>query len=301
MALGGACAGDSFELGANALSQGGSAFPPLGTTDNTPDGGLGGSGGAPTSMTSDCGELRPSAPGDDGEVCIAAGTFTMGNTEAPVPSGYSAHFPAHSVTLPAFVIDAKEVTVARYRNCVNAGTCAAPRAEPDQGCTYSAASSATDRLPVTCVRWDDAVTFCEWDSRRLPSEAEWERATRGTAGRLYAWGEEVACINAVFGGLVMCPEHGGLLPQPVGSTPRGASPEGALDLTGNAWEWVYDWSGPYGADAVESPMGPPSGSLRVQRGGNWQTPPANAAAFMRRAVAPGAIGPSSFRCARTPT
>jgi formylglycine-generating enzyme required for sulfatase activity len=299
VAFGGACAGDSFELGPDALSQGGSGFPPLGTTDNTPDGGLGGRGGAPASTLSDCGELRPSTPGDDGEVCIAAGTFTMGNDEVAVPEGYSAHFPAHSVTLAAFVIDAKEVTVARYRACVNAGTCSAPRAEPEQGCSYSAASGAADRLPVTCVSWDDAVTFCEWDARRLPTEAEWERATRGTTGRLYAWGDEVACINAVFGGVALCPEHAGVLPQPVGSTPRGASPEGALDLIGNAWEWVNDWSGPYPNGAVENPMGPTLASGRVQRGGNWQTPPALAVGFMRRAVGPSvAAAPSSFRCAR---
>jgi formylglycine-generating enzyme required for sulfatase activity len=302
IALGGACAGDSFEL-ADGASQGGSVFPPLGTTDNMQQAGAGGDGGSagapPEPALSACGELRPGTPGDDGEVCIPAATFTMGNSDATVPNGYTAHGPAHPVTLAPFVLDVKEVTVARYRACVSAASCTAPLTSTEQGCTYSAASGDGDRLPVTCVSWNDAVTFCDWDGgRRLPTEAEWERAARGTTERTYAWGEEVACTNAVFGGIVLCPEYGGLLPQPVGSVPRGASPEGVLDLTGNAWEWVHDWFGPYTSAAALNPTGPDFGSARIQRGGNWQTPPANAAAFMRRAESPAAIGPSSFRCAR---
>jgi sulfatase modifying factor 1 len=299
LGLASACAGDSFELGDDAASQGGSAFPPLSTTDN--GGGASGAGSPPPEpVVSPCGELRPGTDSDDAEVCLPEGMFTIGNSEASVPSGYTVHGPAHPVTLAAFVLDAKEVTVARYRACVSAGSCTAPRSSTDQGCTYSAASGSTDRLPVTCVSWDDAVLFCAWDGgRRLPTEAEWERAARGATGRTYAWGDEVACTNAVFGGLVQCPQHGGSLPKPVGSTPLGASPEGVLDLTGNAWEWVHDWFGPYGTEAADNPTGPNQGSTRIQRGGNWQTPPANATAFMRRAEAPAAVGPSSFRCARS--
>jgi sulfatase modifying factor 1 len=298
LGLASACAGDSFQLADDAASQGGSEFPPLSTTDNAGSGGSGGASSEP--VVSPCGELRPGTGGDDAEVCLPAGMFTMGSTEASVPSGYTVHGPAHTVTLPAFVLDANEVTVARYRGCVSAGSCTAPRSSADQGCTYSAASGSADRFPVTCVSWDDAVLFCAWDGgRRLPTEAEWERAARGTVGRTYAWGDEVACTNAVFGGLVQCPQHGGSLPKPVGSTPLGASPEGVLDLTGNAWEWVHDWFGPYASEAADNPTGPNQGSTRIQRGGNWQTPPANATAFMRRAEAPAAIGPSSFRCARS--
>src|SRR5690606_18830039 len=105
----------------------------------------------------------------------------------------------------------------------------------------------------------------------------------------------------VFGGASACQEQYGRLtvPQPVGSTPNGASPEGALDLTGNAWEWVADWFGAYTAAAVTDPTGPNAGSTRILRGGNWQTPPANARAFMRRSAVPAAGGPASFRCARS--
>jgi sulfatase modifying factor 1 len=299
-----ACSGEGFALsdGAAAASQGGSAFPPLGTTDNQngPDAGGGTGGAAPEPTVSPCGELRPGASSDDAEICIEAGTFTMGNTEARVPDNYTVHGPAHEVTLSAFVLDAKEVTVGRYRACVSAGTCTAPLTSVQQGCSYTASSGTQDRLPVTCVSWNDASIFCEWDGgRRLPSEAEWERAARGATGTTYAWGDDVSCLNAVFGGAVQCPEHGGLLPKEVGSTPRGASPEGALDLTGNAWEWVGDWFGPYASTPATDPVGPNNGASRILRGGNWQTPPTQAAAFMRRAEAPAAIGPSSFRCARS--
>ncbi len=296
VALLSACAGEGFALDDSA-SQGG--FPPLDTTDNQ-DAADGGTGGPPPEpAVSSCGELRPGAASDDGEVCIEAGAFTMGNNEARVPNGYTAHGPAHEVTLSAFVLDTKEVTVARYRACVSAGSCSAPASEP-QGCTYSASAGTADRLPVTCVSWNDASTFCEWDGgRRLPTEAEWERAARGAGGTTYAWGDDVSCLKAVFGGSILCPEHGGLTPKAVGSAPRGASPEGALDLTGNAWEWVADWFGVYASGATTDPAGPTNGASRILRGGNWQTSPADAAAFMRRAEAPTAIGPSSFRCARS--
>jgi formylglycine-generating enzyme required for sulfatase activity len=299
-----ACSGDPFELAAGAAAQGGSGLGGFDTTNNLDDAGAGAggtSGAPPEPDPSACGELRPTTAGDDGEVCVEAGEFTMGNNQvnAPQAGGYLAHGPEHSVTLSAFILDAKEVTVARYRACVNAAACAAPRAAADQGCTFAATSGAQDRLPVTCVSWDDAITFCNWDGRRLPTEAEWERAARGVTGTAYAWGDDVSCSNAVFGAGSQCPAYQGTMPQPVGSTPRGASREGALDLTGNAWEWVGDWFGPYSQGAVTDPTGPSSGSTRIQRGGNWQTPPANARTFMRRAEVPAAIGPTSFRCARS--
>jgi formylglycine-generating enzyme required for sulfatase activity len=314
-----ACAGSSFELADGAAqSQGGSSgFPPLETTDNLggaagaagADGGLsaggaGGAGGANASpptgpIASACGDLRNGATGEDREVCIAAGSFTMGNSDVSVPAGYTAHGPAHEVTLSAYVLDMYEVTVARYRACVTAGACREPLASPDQGATFTAAPSSNDRLPVTWVSYDDAIAFCAWDEgRRLPTEAEWERATRGAAGTTYAWGNDVSCSKAVFGANAQCPQYAGVMPREIGSAPLGASPEGALDLTGNAWEWVNDWFGPYSSAAASDPTGPNDGSARIQRGGNWQTPPSSAQGFMRRAEAPAALGPSSFRCAR---
>jgi formylglycine-generating enzyme required for sulfatase activity len=315
-----ACAGSSFELADDAAqSQGGSGFPQLETTDHmaqagasgasgadggTPAGGAAGTSSEPEPagpIPSACGDLRNGPTGEDKEVCIEGGAFTMGNSTVTVPSGYTAHGPAHEVTLSAYVLDTFEVSVSRYRACVTAGTCRAPLASPDQGCTFSTASTSNDRLPVTCVSYDDAVAFCNWDGgRRLPTEAEWERATRGTAGTTYAWGNDVSCSKAIFGALAQCPQYVGVMPREIGSAPLGASPEGARDLTGNAWEWVNDWFGVYSSAAVSDPTGPDNGSARIQRGGNWQTPPSSAQGFMRRAEAPAAIGPSSFRCARGP-
>jgi len=312
--LASACSGDAFELDPDLLAQAGGSgtigLVPYGAPDGGPSGGTGGGAGAggtssapPEPDPSACGELRAGASTDDGEICVAAGSFSMGSTEVRTPEvgGYAVHGPIHTVTLSSpFVLDAKEVTVARYRACVVAGTCRPPSTQINQNCSYTAASGDQDRLPVTCVSWSDAQIFCGWDGgRRLPSEAEWERAARGPTGTTYAWGDEVSCVQAVWGGLVQCPEHGGFLPKPVGSVTRGASREGAFDLTGNAWEWVNDWFGPYEPTAVTDPAGPNNGSTRVLRGGNWQTPPAQSAAFMRRVEDPAAIGAISFRCARS--
>jgi formylglycine-generating enzyme required for sulfatase activity len=334
-ALGG-CAGESFGVAeAEPTGQGGSAFPPLDTTSSglsgaggssagssgeggasgsagvgggAGSGGAGGDAGAGGSapISSACGELRGAAGEDVLEVCIEASSFTMGDSDAGVPAGYTAHGPAHQVTLStAYVLDAYEVTVARYRACVAAETCREPLTNVGQGCTYTTDPGSREQHPITCVSWDDAIAFCAWDGgRRLPTEAEWERAARGTDATRYAWGDDVSCSKAVFGGSSQqqqCPNHVGQTPKAVGSTPLGVSAEGAFDLTGNAWEWVNDWFGPYASDEVTDPTGPDTGSVRVLRGGNWQTATANAAGFMRRAETPAAIGPTSFRCARDAT
>lgn len=305
--LGSGCSGSAFELDPDLLAPagGGIGLSPTDhlSADRLPDAGVGGAGPAPPEPEpSVCGELRSGASADDREICVPAGSFRMGSSRVSPPTGYAAHGPEHTVALSAFILDAQEVTVVRYRACVVAGVCAPPPTATEQACSYTAASGDNDRLPVTCVSWNDAQTFCGWDGgRRLPREAEWERAARGPDGATYAWGDEVSCLNAVWGGLVQCPEHGGFLPKPVGSAARGASREGALDLIGNAWEWVHDWFGPYPSTEVTDPTGPNDGATRVIRGGNWRTPPAQASAFMRRVEDPAAIGPISFRCARSPS
>jgi formylglycine-generating enzyme required for sulfatase activity len=278
--------GSSGEAGAaGSAGNGGSAS----------DAGAG--GGAP--ITSACGELRGAAGDDELEVCIEPSSFTMGNSDAGVPEGYMPHSPAHEVTLSGYVLDAYEVTVARYRVCVTAGGCDEPGTNVGLGCTYTTDPDAREQHPVTCVSWDAAGAFCAWDGgRRLPTEAEWERAAGGTASTRYAWGDDFSCARAVSGGSSQCSDYAGQLPQAVGSRPLGVSVEGAFDLTGNAWEWVNDWYGSYPSGAVTDPAGPSTGSVRLLRGGNWQTVPALSATFMRRAEAPAAIGPTSFRCAR---
>jgi sulfatase modifying factor 1 len=215
-------------------------------------------------------------------------------------AGYYAHGPEHEVTLTDYVLDAYEVSVARYRRCVVAGACTAPSTVADQGCTYTTAAASHELHPVTCVSWVGAQGFCSWDGQRqLPTEAQWEQAARMDTAR-YAWGDSFSCARAVVGGQVQCDEYAGLIPRPVGSAPTGNSPEGAYDLVGNAAEWVADWFGPYSSEITTNPTGPETGSTRIFRGGNWLTNSADAVSYGRRGSDPDAIGPYSFRCSRAP-
>jgi sulfatase modifying factor 1 len=248
-----------------------------------------------------CGVLRSNDSAlANGEVCIEAGSFTMGSAAASLGVGYVGHGPAHTVTLSAYVLDAYEVSVARFRACVQAGACPAPSTTLSQGCTYTTASAGQELYPVTCVSWQQASDFCVWDGgRRLPTEAEWERAARGTSSTNYPWGDTFDCTRAVLAGPTQCSMHAGVSPRPAGLAPAGVSAEGAYDLIGNAAEWVADWFGAYSSSTVTDPAGPATGSTRIQRGGNWQTRSVDAVGYARRAETPGAVGSFSFRCART--
>lgn len=248
-----------------------------------------------------CGALRaPSPELADAEACIPAGSFEMGDGSGNVPAGYTAHAPVRSVLLSPYVIDAYEVSVARYRACVSAGACSAPSTSQGQGCTYTAQAGERELHPITCVSWQSAAAFCAWDGdRRLPTEAEWERAARGSSSNDFPWGDTFDCTRAVLGGAAQCPQHQSQTPRAVGSTPSGQSAEGVFDLAGNAWEWVADWAGPYTGASTEDPTGPASGSARIQRGGGWQTIATDATGYVRRAEAPAALSGSSFRCARS--
>ena len=144
---------------------------------------------------------------------------------------------AHSVTLSAFELDRTEVTVSDYMRCTSAGACPPP------------ASPVTDRrfaspdLPVTLVRWEDAVAYCRWAGGRLPSEAEWEYAARGTEGRVFPWGDVYNTYLANHGAAAADPTDatdGFAALAPVGSFPDGRTPLGLEDMAGNAAEWVAD-------------------------------------------------------------
>jgi formylglycine-generating enzyme required for sulfatase activity len=260
------------------------------------------SGGDEEPVASACGFPRVPDPAlENAEVCLGPAEFSMGSSEPNLGGQYADHLPPHTVTLSPYFIDAYEVTVARYRVCVTAGACIEPRLDAGQGCTYTADPDVRELFPVTCVKWTDADTFCAWDEGRLPTEAEWELATRGEAGRKYTWGDDFECNRAVLSASSQCvAEHGGALPKRVGSAPRGVSPEGVYDLIGNAWEWVHDRAGSYGSARQENPTGSTSGTSRVQRGGGWQTVAAGAVGWARESVAPAADGPFSFRCVHPP-
>ncbi|MGE3153458.1 MAG: SUMF1/EgtB/PvdO family nonheme iron enzyme [Nitrospiraceae bacterium] len=189
---------------------------------------------------------------------IPEGEFLMGSDD-----GLPDARPVHAVHLSAYRIDKYEVTNARYRRCVEAGVCQPPKVRApfeDQ---------ALGQYPVTSVTWMQARTFCQWAGQRLPTEAEWEKAARGVDGRRYAWGNDRDPILSRGKNGENQTNHGE--PQPVGSFQEGASPYGALDLTGNVWEWVKDWYAEdfYAVAPPRDPQGPPRGSFRVLRGGDW--------------------------------
>jgi formylglycine-generating enzyme required for sulfatase activity len=313
-----ACSGEAFHFEADA---GPSLSASGGASGSGGSGGGAGTGASPMVGLSDAGTL--SSPVDSGgeeqpvesacgfprvsdealandEVCLGPGEFTMGSSQPNLGGQYADHLQTHTVSLSPYFLDAYEVTVARYRACVSAGACAEPRLDATQGCTYTSAAGARELFPVTCVNWSDADTFCAWDGRRLPTEAEWEFAARGEAGRKYPWGDDFECNRAVLSGSAQCAEHAGQLPKRVGSTPRGVSPEGVYDLAGNAWEWVHDRAGGYSAADQQDPTGPLSGTSRVQRGGGWLTVAAGAVGWARGSVAPAADGAFTFRCAHSP-
>ncbi len=186
-------------------------------------------------------------------VYVAAGEFMMGS------DGWSnEEKPVHRVYLDAFSIDRFEVTNRDYRLCVEAGTCQLP--SPRR--YYDKPEFANH--PIVSVTWHDAYVFCGWAGKRLPTEAEWEKAARGTDGRIYPWGNEFeqsyVNSNDVVGNTME-----------VGKYPSGASPYGALDMAGNVSEWVADWYDAkyYSNSPPADPTGPTSGQYHVYRGGSY--------------------------------
>lgn len=251
-------------------------------------------------VASPCGPLRTRDPAlEDGEVCFASSVFTMGSDEPNFDQGYVVHGPAHEVSLSAYVLGSHEVTVARFRLCVEAGGCDVPSDAYEQGCTYVDFSSSQDLAPITCVSHQQAADFCAWDGgRSLPTEAQWERAARGLDSTDYTWSGDFRCSLAVLGSRSTCTQYEAPIPRTVGSAPDGATAEGIHDLIGNAAEWVADWGGGYSRRPSQDPVGPESGSLRVHKGGGWRTQLAKSVAYARGVTDPASTSAFSFRCAR---
>jgi formylglycine-generating enzyme required for sulfatase activity/tRNA A-37 threonylcarbamoyl transferase component Bud32 len=273
----------------------------------------------PTATTSDAGSC------DAGMLPIPAGTLFMGSRDLGATA-----LPPHKVTLARFCLDKTEVTTSAYLACAARGGCEkAPKKVSWPGLTaedakiYSPLCNALypdhGDHPINCVDWSMADVFCRDRHARLPTEAEWEYAARGSGQRSYPWGDdppgpkllnacgtECASWFADHGdkhhATMYAADDGYPATAPVGSFPAGASEFGVLDLAGNVWEWTADWDGPYSADPAVDPKGPAKGSARVVRGGDFTGSKADwASPAYRWKTNPDtynhAIG---FRCAASP-
>lgn len=235
-------------------------------------------------------------------VLVPEGEFIMGRDDTNEEVG-----PSHTVYLDAYYIDKYEVTNSQYRACVDTGVCEAQEKGSD-----AFENPEFDSYPVDNVNWDMAKAFCEWRGGSLPTEAQWEKAARGTDGRTYPWGEEVP-VDETFGNF----KYEGFIEDsqgfdgntvPVGSYEKGVSPFGAYDMIGNVYEWVADWFSAtyYQTSPTSNPLGPESGecmygsgACKVMRGGAWQSGAYSASARIESppSYASDAVG---FRCVRAP-
>lgn len=234
------------------------------------------------------------APFGSEVITIPGGNFQMGchpdHNDGAGCGGVE--LPLHTIYLDEYIIDKYEVTNARYSECVATGNCTHV-SDP----SYFGNPAYAD-YPVNSVSWIEADNYCKWEGKRLPSEAEWEKAARGSNDlRTYPWGDQRPdCSLANFLHTHYCVDF----PTKVGSYPSAASPYGVVDMAGNVWEWVNDWFqwDYYKSSPTNNPTGPVSGEMRVLRGGSYINPYQSLHTFFRNGNYPDTktrtIG---FRCA----
>jgi formylglycine-generating enzyme required for sulfatase activity len=217
----------------------------------------------------------------NGMVYVPGGTFKMGRE-----GGDEFESPTHTVSVKPFFIDRTEVTNEEYQRFVSAEGHRAPAHWPDGKFPEGQA-----KFPVVNVSWDDAKAYARWANKRLPTEAEWEFAARGTDNRLYPWGDPWNQDYANAGR----EKNGSLVA--VGSFPTGASPFGAFDMCGNAWEWTASDYEDY--PGRKSPTALAGAGLKVIRGGGYDVSPKSATTTYRGAIPPDRVpDKTGFRLAR---
>jgi formylglycine-generating enzyme required for sulfatase activity len=221
---------------------------------------------------------------------VPAGEFTMGST-----TGDADEQPVHQVYVNAFLMDVHQVSVKHYARFLEATHHEVP---PDWSIMNR--PQHQDR-PVANVDWAEAAAYCTWAGKRLPTEAEWEKAARGTDGRIYPWGNELPTQARATSGKEIWSSH--TAPSSVGMLEEGKSPYGIYDMSGNVWEWVSDWYDQdyYKNSPSKNPTGPSTGEAKVIRGGSWGSGPKDLRAANREVHVPSFRGfGTGFRCAKTP-
>jgi len=235
--------------------------------------------------------LEPIVAVDSPMVTIPEGEFIMGvdGTQA-----LEDERPSHRPWLDAFAIDMHEVTTAQYSAFITA----AGRPAPWQWETVDF-SQHGDR-PVIGIDWFDADAYCRWKGKRLPTEAEWEKAARGTDGRLYPWGNQTPTKDLANFALGARFSYSQVL-MPVRSYEQGKSPFGLSQMAGNVYEWVQDWyaANYYEVSPARNPQGPDQGQFRVLRGGSWSDLPKYLLTYGRFKLPPETRNSyTGFRCAQ---
>jgi len=246
----------------------------------------------------------PTLPPPSGVILVPAGEFIMGSL---LGEGFPNERPQHTVYLDAFYIGKYEVTNAEYKECADAGACRPPSENSSSTRDFYYGNPEYDNYPVIYVSWYDAKAYCEWKGMRLPTEAEWEKAARGTDGRECPWGNELDSDKCNCTWSPIIPRD----TTEVGSYPDGASPYGAMNMAGNVSEWVADW---YNEDYYKewvadwynedyyNPQGPASGERRVVRGGSWGSDVTYARCARRFYPNPDLRSyAGGFRCAASPS
>ncbi len=236
-------------------------------------------------------------------VAVPAGEFIRGSDKVDADRQgeefgsakpwYLDEHPQHKMHLPAFYIDRYEITNAQYKTFIDA-----TRSRPPVSFFIRSVPPGRENHPVTDVSWYDADHYCRWAGKRLPTEAEWEKAARGTDGREFPWGnaydnKKLNAGDSGFGDIV-----------PVGSFKAGASPYGAMDLSGNVWEWTADWYRPYPGSTYKHPNF--GEKQKVFRGGGWGGQGHFSLPLFYRTTYRSSIPPEEayadlgFRCAKSP-